>query len=189
MNTPSKWIASCSLLTVAFGASACAPDDASAASDLQAAAEHAPARAVCVLRPVGDSGVTGRIELTRSGDKLRLTGEVRGLKPGLHGFHVHQFGDLSDASSGKSAGGHFAPRGMDHGRQSDETRHVGDLGNIEANEEGVAKVDITDRLIALHGAHSVLGRAIVVHADADDYSQPTGAAGPRVAFGVIGVAK
>ena len=121
-----------------------------------------------------------------------VTGEVKNLTPGLHGFHIHQFGDLSNGCI--SAGAHFNPTGKSHGGPSDEERHVGDLGNINANEEGVAKVNLTDKLISLNGPNSIVGRALIVHADVDDLglggtelSKTTGNAGGRVACGVIGI--
>ena len=118
-----------------------------------------------------------------------LTGRPRGLEPGQHGFHVHEFGDLTDLQKGESAGGHFNPTGMPHGRPDDEERHAGDLGNIEADQNGVANVNIRDSVLRLNGPQSILGRAIVVHAKADEFTQPSGDAGDRVALGVIGIAQ
>lgn len=60
--------------------------------------------------------------------------EIEGITPGLHGFHIHEKGDLSGGC--KSAGGHYNPFGMTHGSRESEERHVGDLGNIEADENG-----------------------------------------------------
>ena len=101
---------------------------------------------------------------------------------------MHEFGDLSDTQTGKSAGGHFAPDGNPHGRPTDVKRHVGDLGNIVADANGVAEIHMVDSVISLGGPHSILGRAVVVHAKEDTFAQPTGDAGSRVAFGTIGVA-
>lgn len=148
-----------------------------------------PDAAVCVLRPVGESGVTGTIRFTPDGDQIRVAGEIRGLAPGEHGFHVHRFGDLRAAKDGSSAAGHFAPEGHDHGSPDESERHVGDLGNIRADESGVATVNKVDGRIALTGEHSILGRAIVVHADEDSFAGASGDAGARVAFGVIGRAR
>lgn len=144
--------------------------------------------AVAVIRPVGDSNVRGtvRFELTTAG--VKLTGQVTGLTPGKHGFHIHEFGDLTNAQDGSSAGGHYAPRGRAHGQPTARERHIGDLGNIEADANGIASIDMTDKLIELGGVHSILGRAVVVHAGEDTFGQPTGDAGDRVGFGVIGVA-
>lgn len=61
-----------------------------------------------------------------------------------------------------SAGAHFNPHQKDHGGPDDEVRHVGDLGNVEADSNGVAKVEISDKLISLSGGHSIIGRTVVV---------------------------
>ncbi|NNJ27919.1 superoxide dismutase family protein [Alienimonas chondri] len=146
-------------------------------------------KAVCVLMPVGDSKVSGVLHFEQAGDSVKVTGEVKGLEPGEHGFHVHQFGDLTDMETGKSAGGHMDVGEHKHGKPSDKERHTGDLGNITADENGVAKVEMTDSVISLNGAHSIVGRGFIVHADPDDFGQPTGNAGARVAIGAIGVAQ
>jgi Cu-Zn family superoxide dismutase len=143
-------------------------------------------RAVCVLDPIAKSGVTGTIVFEMVNNHVHVSGKISGLTPGKHGFHVHQFGDLSDSEKGESAGGHFNPHRMQHGAPDARTRHVGDLGNVEANSEGVAVIDQDDRLIKLSGGDSIIGRSIVVHEKADTFGQPTGNAGGRVAFGVIG---
>jgi len=155
----------------------------------EVAAAKAVSRAVCVLMPIGESQVSGEIEFRKNGDEVRVTGEVRGLAPGKHGFHVHQYGDLTDREAGKSAGDHYNPTGKPHARPEERPRHVGDLGNIVANEEGVATIEITDPVIRLNGAHSIIGRGLVVHAGADEFTQPSGDAGGRVALGVIGIAE
>jgi Cu-Zn family superoxide dismutase len=148
-------------------------------------AENAPERARVDLQQIGDSGVTGVVRFERTGDTLHVSGRIEGLTPGKHGFHVHESGDLSDTQTGESVGSHFAPEGQPHGLQDAETRHVGDLGNIEAGEDGVAVIDIRDAHVKLHGEHSIIGRALVVHENEDDGGQPTGNAGGRVAFGVV----
>ncbi len=144
--------------------------------------------AVAVLTSIGDSGVTGTIYFKRVGDKIDITGKVTGLTPGKHGFHVHTYGDLTDMMEGKSAGAHYNPGNVPHGRPGDKNRHVGDLGNIDANEAGVATINMQDSVIALNGPHSIIGRSVVVHAEEDRFTQPQGNAGPRIAVGVIGIA-
>jgi len=152
----------------------------------------APAKAVCVLK--GD-GVQGTIWFTQDGSgPVSISGQISGLKAGLHGFHVHEFGDTTDGCT--SAGPHFNPHGKTHGGPTDAERHAGDLGNVTAGGDGVAKVDAKDSNISLSGALSIVGRTMVVHADPDDLgkgghelSKTTGNAGARVACGVIGVAK
>lgn len=124
----------------------------------------------------------------------RITGELFNLSPGLHGFHVHELGDLSDNCAG--AGGHYNPFGRNHGAPYDEDRHVGDLGNIEFGELLEAEVSIQDHLVKLGGDTSVIGRAIVVHEGTDDLgrggyedSLTTGHAGPRAACCLIEAAE
>ncbi len=144
-----------------------------------------PKNGVCVLVPTAGNHVEGVILFAQHGHDTHLTGEIRNLTPGLHGFHIHEYGDLRDPS-GKSAGGHYNPAGHKHGGPGKRERHAGDLGNIKAGADGVAKIDIVAKGLALHFA---FGRSIVVHAGADDLkSQPSGNAGPRAAVGVIGIA-
>ena len=94
------------------------------------------------------------------GGKTRVTGEVTGLKPGQHGFHVHQFGDYSAGCV--SAGSHFNPASKEHGGPEDQERHAGDLGNVVADEAGRAVIDITDSQIPLSGPNTIIGRSVVV---------------------------
>ena len=96
----------------------------------------------------------------QEGDKTRVTGEVTGLTPGNHGFHIHQFGDYSAGCV--SAGGHFNPAGKEHGGPADSERHAGDLGNIVADAAGKAVIDISDAQIPLTGPNSIIGRSVVV---------------------------
>lgn len=144
--------------------------------------------AVAVLHPTAGNEVTGVIHFTLEDGKVHVTGEVKGLKPGKHGFHIHQYGDCS-AADGTSAGGHFNPAGSPHAGPEMPMRHVGDMGNIVADENGVAEVDVVSEIMAFEGDNSIIGRGVIVHAGVDDLkTQPTGDAGGRVACGVIGVA-
>ena len=146
-------------------------------------------KAICVLHPTKGSEVHGTVTFEASEKGVRVVANVSGLKLGKHGFHIHEFGDCS-SDSGTSAGGHFNPTGMPHSMPSNEKRHVGDLGNIEADKDGKAHLDYVDLMLALHGDDSILGRGVIVHEKEDDFkTQPTGAAGARLACGVIGVAK
>lgn len=161
----------------------------SSAASRTAQAEDGPQRARAMLVPIGGSGVTGEVTFVRTDGGVKVTAELEGLAPGKHGFHIHQYGDLSDRQTGKSAGGHFAPEGEPHGAPSADQRHVGDLGNIEVGADGRATLERTDSHIALSGPHSIVGRAVVVHEGEDTFGQPSGNAGGRVAFGVIGIAE
>ncbi|HLJ94180.1 MAG TPA: superoxide dismutase family protein [Gemmataceae bacterium] len=146
-------------------------------------------KAVCVLHATKGSKTHGTIWFTQQGDEVEISGEITGLTPGMHAFHVHEFGDCS-APDATSAGPHFNPDNKPHGSPHTGERHVGDLGNIKADESGKATIQIRDREVKLNGPHSVLGRSLIVHADPDDMkSQPAGNAGARIACGVIGVAK
>ena len=145
-------------------------------------------KAICVLHPTEGNDVTGTVTFTKSGDKIKVVADLQGLTPGKHGFHIHEYGDCSKAD-GTSAGGHFNPGNMEHGAPADTVRHEGDLGNIEADANGNGHLEWTDSQISFSGESSIIGRAIIVHAGEDDLtSQPTGAAGARVACGVIGIA-
>ncbi len=149
----------------------------------------APTKAVAVLSPTKDSTVKGVLTFTKAASGVSVSGEIGGLKPGTHGFHIHEFGDCT-AADGASAGGHFNPMTQPHAAPTEEHRHVGDLGNIEAGADGVAKIAVTDSKLALEGDASILGRGVIVHTNADDLkTQPTGNAGGRLACGVVGVAK
>ncbi|KAM8899596.1 superoxide dismutase [Cu-Zn] [Spinachia spinachia] len=151
-------------------------------------------KAVCVLKGAGETA--GTIYFEQESDKavVKLTGEIKGLTPGEHGFHVHQFGDNTNGCI--SAGPHFNPHSKTHAGPTDEVRHVGDLGNVTAGDDNVAKIDITDKIITLTGQHSIIGRTMVIHEKADDLgkggneeSLKTGNAGGRLACGVIGIAQ
>lgn len=124
------------------------------------------------------------------GGGVHATGEVGGLAPGsAHGFHVHEKGDCS-AADATSAGAHFNPFDKPHGKSDSVAHHAGDIDNIVAGRDGVAKVDLHLRGVTLGGGavNDIAGRAFVVHAAPDDYAtQPAGNAGARVACGVIKV--
>ncbi|VDM91964.1 unnamed protein product, partial [Onchocerca ochengi] len=130
------------------------------------------------------------------GSITTISGSVSGLTPGLHGFHVHQYGDQTNGCT--SAGGHYNPYGKTHGDPNDRIKHIGDLGNIVAGANGVAEVYINSYHIKLRGPLSVIGRSLVVHENPDDLGQGTGSmreeslktgnAGSRLACAVIGIA-
>jgi superoxide dismutase, Cu-Zn family len=145
--------------------------------------------AVVVLSPTAGSEAQGAVTFTQIESGILVVADIVGLEPGSHGFHIHEFGDCS-AADGTSAGGHFNPDGTEHGAPSDSHRHVGDLGNITAGEAGTVHYEFTDTHISFSGSHSIIGRGVIVHAGEDDLTtQPTGAAGGRVACGVVGVGR
>lgn len=146
------------------------------------------AQAVANLASASGSLVSGRLTLAPVAGGVRVSGQVGGLTPGgAHAFHIHEKGDCS-AADASSAGGHFNPTGQPHGRAGHGAHHLGDNDNLQANAEGVAMVEarFLGATLGDGGTSDVLGKAIVVHAAADDYaSQPAGNAGARVACGVI----
>jgi Cu-Zn family superoxide dismutase len=147
-----------------------------------------PSKAIAVLHSASGSQVTGTVTFTKVGDTVQVVADVTGLTPGKHGFHIHEFGDCS-ATDASSAGGHFNPMKKPHGAPDAAERHAGDLGNLEADSTGKAHVELKDSMLKLSGENSILGRGVIVHEKVDDWSQPTGNAGGRLACGVIGVAK
>lgn len=185
---------SLALALAACGGQPAATDDAAtppatpSETATTAAPEAATAGAVAILSATEGNAVTGELGFTAVDGGVAITGQVNGLPPGgEHGFHVHEVGDCS-APDGTSAGGHFNPLGVAHGRVGGAEHHVGDTDNLVADDTGVATVDARlDGATLGDGAPTdVLGRGVIVHADPDDYaSQPTGNAGARLACGVI----
>jgi len=129
-------------------------------------------------------------------DTVIIDIHIEGLKKnGLHGFHVHQCGDMSDKCESMCA--HFNPFGKNHGCPGAKERHVGDLGNLKTNSQGIAQYQQIDNMIKLRGTKAnIIGRGLIIHADEDDCglggqedSLTTGHAGKRIACAVIGYAK
>ncbi len=145
-----------------------------------------PKNAVAVFQASKGSEVKGMLNLAETEHGVRVWGEITGLSPGEHGFHIHEFGDVR-GDDGMATGGHFSSEGHEHADLKSENRHEGDFGNVVANDKGVAKVDVISDGLKLH---YVLGRAFVVHAGKDDLkTQPSGNAGARIGVALIGVAK
>ncbi len=189
------------ILGILFFFSACGPQNGSDTSEAgtgEGTMEEMPdeeykaptvEKAVCVLHPTEGNDVTATVTFTRTETGVRIVADASGLSEGKHGFHIHEYGDCT-APDGTSAGGHYNPTGEEHGGPDDTERHVGDLGNIVADADGNAGYERIDNVIELNGEHSIIGRAVIIHAGEDDLeSQPTGAAGARLACGVIGIAK
>jgi Cu-Zn family superoxide dismutase len=137
-------------------------------------------------------GITGNILLTETSAGLKVSGTLSNTPPGFHGFHIHEGNSCAD--NGTAAGGHFNPAGVPHGHLITDglsRAHAGDFGNIWINDYGTAILDQTFPGLTLQessgqgGYVAVTGRTFILHADADDFSQPTGNAGKRIACGVI----
>ncbi len=136
---------------------------------------------------ISPNPTTGAVSFTALDHGVRVAGEVRGLAPGSeHGFHIHEKG--SCASNGDASGGHFNPAGAVHGKFAAPGSHAGELPSLVADAAGVARFSVDVHSISLNdaAANNVVGRAIVVHRDPDDYTtQPSGNSGPRIACAVI----
>ena len=181
----------------ALALSACSTVPATSAgpagASMPAASTVSTARSATVnLASASASLVSGRLVARPMAGGVHLTGEIGGLAPNsTHAIHIHEKGDCS-AADASSAGGHFNPGGAPHGKVGAGPHHGGDMDNLVANAQGVARVDVHASGVTLGGgaANDVAGRAVVVHATADDYaSQPAGNAGARVACGVIVVTR
>lgn len=179
---------------LALGLAGCSstPDQTSKASPTTTrpamATSSSVQRAHVNLAGASGSIVSGQLSITPMGDGIHFRGELGGFKPNsTHAIHIHEKGDCS-AADASSAGGHFNPANVKHGRVSAPPHHAGDMDNIVADAKGVAKVDSHASGPVLGGGapNDAIGRAVIVHASADDYtSQPSGDAGERVACGVI----
>lgn len=145
-----------------------------------------PKHGVAVFQASKGSSVKGVLQLEETDKGLHVWGEISGLTPGEHGFHIHEFGDLR-SDDGMATGAHYSSTGHAHGDINAEKGHEGDFGNVVADDKGVAKIDLVANDVHLH---FVLGRAFVVHADKDDLkTQPSGNSGARIGVALIGVAK
>ena len=138
--------------------------------------------------------------------QCKITGEFKGLIPGEHGLHIHEFGDLSGGV--KTAGDPYNPFNKDHGGPGLESRQMGDMGNVTVGKDGSANFEYYDDTITLFGDFTIVGRACIIKRDADnlgrgDYglgeeiqfyrkmfplepNTKTGSSGPALACGIIG---
>ena len=137
----------------------------------------------------------GTVNIIESKEGVVFDINLTNLTPGLHGFHIHEAGNLEEGCT--SCCSHFNPLDKQHGgpyEMDGKNRHLGDLGNIEADSKGNCKMQIYDKYLQLRGyKYNIIGRSIVVHQDEDDLgrgdneeSKKTGNAGARIGCGVIG---
>ncbi len=170
---------------VALSFIGCAHQGSHKSSSAEPAPRAKTMKAVAELTSASNSKVRGTVTFTRRGDTTQVEAVLTGLTPGLHGFHIHEKGDCS-APDASSAGGHFNPRSVEHGGPDAIHRHAGDFGNVEADPVGHVFFSKKFPHLEFDGPASILGRAVIIHANADDLTtQPTGNAGGRVACGVI----
>jgi Cu-Zn family superoxide dismutase len=144
-----------------------------------------------------DKDIKGVVELQENNNKVVININLKSnkYKNSIHGFHIHEAGDLTDNCMG--ACGHFNPYNKNHGGPESSERHVGDLGNIKFDNKGVCNMILEDKLVKLRGTKAnVIGRSIVIHSKEDDLglggnedSLKTGNAGKRLTCAVIGYSK
>ena len=162
--------------------------------------------AICVFTNTINKKISGTVIFTETKRGLQIKIKISGISPGLHGFHIHSRGDLTEGCSSLCA--HFNPTNSVHGGRNSKERHLGDLGNVEANSSGNVDMTIYDKYLTITGKYGIVGRSVVLHADEDDLgmggldsygnivdhvlreeSLKTGNAGKRIACGVIGYRK
>lgn len=183
----------CLLALTAAGFIACAPPEEPVEEEMieeTVEVEPAPApAATATLLPAGDNPLHGEATFHEHDGMVTLTVSLEGAPAGTWGLHVHENGSC-EAPDFTSAGGHFNPAGVDHACPPTTPRHAGDFGNIVVGEDGTGTLEVsTDLVTVSDGPNSVVGRAVILHGGTDDCtSQPTGAAGARLACGVIAAA-
>ncbi|WP_244891165.1 superoxide dismutase family protein [Cyclobacterium xiamenense] len=157
-------------------------------TDEPAAPEMETKSAVAVLSGASGSNVTGTATFTTlESGKVRLVMDVANLSAGEHALHLHENGDCS-AADATSAGGHWNPTDDPHGERGESEHHSGDIDNMVVGEDGVGtlEMEVEGWTIGDGSRSDIVNKAVIIHADADDFtSQPSGAAGARVACGVI----
>ena len=140
------------------------------------------------LNSASGSSVTGTATFRQVGEMtVRMSVEAHNLSPGEHALHLHQNGDCS-APDATSAGGHWNPGGMEHGQRGVGEFHAGDIINLTADADGNVSwsEDIVGWTIGGSDSTNILNKGVIIHDKQDDFvTQPTGAAGGRVACGVI----
>ena len=153
-------------------------------------------KSIKAIAVFNDTKINGIVKFSEFENKVLIEVNIKGLKPNsLHGFHVHESGDLSNKCDSMCA--HFNPYNTNHGCPESKERHVGDLGNLKTNSEGKAKYSFTDSMIKLRGNKcNIIGRGLIIHADKDDCglgnnkdSLKTGNSGKRIACAIIGYSK
>ncbi len=149
---------------------------------------------ICMLHQ-NENNVTGLIKFKEIDGKIEISYKIKGLSNGIHGIHIHEYGDLTNGCI--STGGHYNPHNMEHGDRTDKIRHVGDLGNIYSINN-LSEGSFIDNIISIRpeNINSIIGRAVVIHEHGDDLgkgnneeSLKTGNAGSRIACGIIGLGK
>lgn len=152
------------------------------------AQDHKGTKAMAKIQGLDDNGIEGSVVFVETQNGVQVTARIFNAPPGKHGFHVHEFGSCDDA--GKAAGGHYNPLGVEHGYLPDkgmQHAHAGDMGNIEIAENGSGELTLHLPGLSVDGTHGIAGRGVILHEKPDDFGQPTGNAGGRIACGTIAI--
>ncbi len=135
------------------------------------------------IYPKSGTETQGTAKFTQNGKNVEMKINAYKLTPGIHAIHIHEKGDCS-ATDGSSAGGHWNPANDHHGKWDTEHFHMGDIGNLNADEEGTSTLTFkTDKwcIGCSDESKNIVGKSLIIHADKDDFhTQPTGNAGGRV---------
>jgi Cu-Zn family superoxide dismutase len=148
---------------------------------------RAVSRAIAVMMPTEGNEASGTIRFETTERGVRVISDLTGLPSGRHGYHVHLLGNCS-AEDGKSAGTHFNFDGSSKEPPKNIRRITGNLGDLDAKADGTARAEAIVQRASLQGRYSLIGRAVVIHEKPNDPNEPPiGAAGKRLACGVIGI--
>ena len=145
-------------------------------------------RAIAIIGPTSGSIVTGTATFTQSGDQITILIDIQNATLPVSTVFISMKLVIVVAPDGTSAGGHWNPTDVGHGKWGSDEFHLGDLGNITVGEDGTGSFELTTDLweIGTGSDIDVVGTGLIVHADADDFtSQPSGNAGARIGCGVI----
>ncbi len=147
--------------------------------------EPAPMRMEAEITSVTEKNLKGDVLIEPMKEGIRVQAHFTGLEPNSkHGFHIHENGECAGPDY-KSAGAHFNPDKHVHGSPESAMSHIGDFGNLVANEKGEAHVD---KIIPHASSHvkEIAGKAILIHTKGDNLStQPSGDSGGRLGCGII----
>lgn len=177
------------LLSSCLAAAACSSEQAETPSETtEQVVEASPEVLGEANLSLADGSEAGSATLVRNGEGIEMRISLSGLEPGEHAFHIHTTG-LCEGPDFTSAGGHLNPQNNTHGSLSEGGRHLGDLPNITVGEDGTVSQTIALDWAGPDSTSAIFdtdGSAVMVHEGPDDYmTDPAGAAGSRVACGVL----
>ncbi|MDW5549829.1 superoxide dismutase family protein [Methanosarcina sp.] len=153
------------------------------------AQENATYSATAVMKDMEGNTVGLAAFTEEANGPVHINVDVRGLKPGLHGIHIHNKGECIGPSF-TSAGEHYNPLGKEHGLNNPKGPHAGDLPNLNVSNDGTGHMSVNTNRVTLSPGPTTLftanGTSLVIHADHDDQmTNPAGNSGARIVCGVI----